>query len=102
MQEVVGSTPIFSTKVLLYSRTFFIYAMFYVYIIYSLELNRYYVGYTSDVIKRLAEHNTGISTFTAKAGDWELRFLFTSLVVQYILVVLSFRLAEHQYSRRPS
>ena len=41
-----------------------------VYIIYSSRLDRYYVGYTMDIIKRLEEHNGGISTFTAKAKDW--------------------------------
>jgi len=46
---------------------------FWVYIIYSCSLDRYYVGYTIDLEKRLAEHNNGISTFTSKAIDWELK-----------------------------
>ena len=48
--------------------------LFFVYIIYSLSLDRYYIGYTTDLEKRLSEHNNGISTFTAKASDWELKF----------------------------
>ena len=48
--------------------------MFIVYIIYSIRLNRYYVGYSQDVQKRLDEHNSGISDFTAKTNDWQLRY----------------------------
>ena len=48
--------------------------MYCIYIIYSTKLDRYYIGYTADVNKRLAEHNTGISTFTSKAADWTIRY----------------------------
>jgi putative endonuclease len=48
--------------------------MFYVYIIYSLKLDRFYVGYTSDIPTRLEQHNTGISTFTANTSDWLLKY----------------------------
>ena len=46
---------------------------FWVYIIYSFSLDKYYAGYNTDLEKRLAEHNNGISTFTSKATDWELK-----------------------------
>jgi putative endonuclease len=45
---------------------------FIVYIIFSNKLNRYYVGYTSDLEKRIIEHNSGMSTFTSKATDWQI------------------------------
>ena len=48
--------------------------MFFVYIIYSLSLDKYYVGYTTDIEKRLTEHNTGISVFTSKAMDWKVKW----------------------------
>ena len=48
--------------------------MFFVYIIYSQKLDKYYVGYTSDITIRLTEHNTGISTYTSKANDWVLKY----------------------------
>ena len=44
--------------------------MFYCYILYSLKLDRYYVGHTQDIDLRLIQHNSGISAFTAKADDW--------------------------------
>src|SRR5688500_4031806 len=47
----------------------------YCYIIYSLELDKFYVGETSDFDKRLEMHNRGFSTFTAKANDWVLYFI---------------------------
>ena len=48
--------------------------MFYFYIIYSIKLDRYYLGYTSDIEKRIVEHNTGISSFTSKANDWKILY----------------------------
>ena len=49
--------------------------MFIVYIIYSRKIDKYYVGYTIDMDKRQKEHNTGISTFTSRASDWELKWM---------------------------
>jgi putative endonuclease len=46
---------------------------FYVYIIYNLLLDKYYIGYTTDLEKRLTEYNAGISSFTSKTYDWELK-----------------------------
>lgn len=44
---------------------------FTVYILYSTELDKYYVGYTSqDVSMRLQKHLAKHSGFTAKAKDW--------------------------------
>ena len=48
--------------------------IYYVYIIYSITLDKYYTGNTIDLNKRLMEHNTGKSTFTASASDWILRY----------------------------
>ncbi len=48
--------------------------MFSVYILYSKKLNKYYIGYSEDIEKRLTQHNTGFSKFTSKASDWELKF----------------------------
>lgn len=44
---------------------------YFVYILYSKEYNKYYVGYTSNPYKRLEEHNTGtFITFTSKYRPW--------------------------------
>jgi putative endonuclease len=47
---------------------------FYVYIIFSATLDKFYIGCTSNLEKRLIEHNQGISIFTSKASDWILKY----------------------------
>ena len=48
--------------------------MYTVYILYSLKLDRFYIGYTENIDVRLMQHNSGISSFTAKATDWQLKY----------------------------
>jgi putative endonuclease len=47
---------------------------FYVYIIYSQSIDKFYIGYTTDIEKRLIDHNSGISAFTSKTKDWKLKY----------------------------
>ncbi|MBI3167188.1 MAG: GIY-YIG nuclease family protein [Chloroflexi bacterium] len=46
--------------------------MFYIYILYSQSLRRYYVGSTENVTRRLQEHNAGKSKSTRAGASWEL------------------------------
>ena len=46
--------------------------MFYVYILYSVSLDVYYKGFTSNVEGRLESHLLGKSEFTSRANDWKL------------------------------
>jgi len=46
--------------------------LFYIYIIHSQHLQRYYVGSTDNVEKRLQEHNAGKSASTGAGTPWEL------------------------------
>ncbi len=47
--------------------------MYYVYLIKSLNFPKtFYVGYTTNLKKRLETHNAGGSTHTAKYRPWEL------------------------------
>ena len=48
--------------------------MYTVYIIFSLKIDRYYIGYSENVSERLVQHNSGISDYTSKASDWELKY----------------------------
>ncbi|MDA3893855.1 MAG: GIY-YIG nuclease family protein [Salinivirgaceae bacterium] len=48
--------------------------MFYIYIIYSEQLNKYYVGYSSDIRQRLNQHNCHHKGFTGSASDWRLMY----------------------------
>ncbi|MBI3165307.1 MAG: GIY-YIG nuclease family protein [Anaerolineales bacterium] len=46
--------------------------MFYIYILHSQDLQRYYVGSTADVTRRLEEHNAGKSKSTRAGAPWKL------------------------------
>jgi putative endonuclease len=43
---------------------------FYVYILWSEQLQKYYVGSTNDLDKRLTQHNAGHSKFTSTGAPW--------------------------------
>ena len=49
---------------------------FFVYILFSRSLNKFYIGSTDDLKKRLLEHITGFyeKSYTSKRSDWELFF----------------------------
>ena len=64
MQEVTGSNPVFSTKSNLMP--------FYVYILYSVSADKYYVGQTEDLEDRIFRHNNSGSRFTKFTHDWQL------------------------------
>ncbi len=42
------------------------------YILFSEKLNKYYVGSTSDIVRRLGEHNRGKEKFTSTGIPWKL------------------------------
>ncbi len=44
--------------------------MFYVYILYSKAISRFYIGQSENPEKRLVSHNSGISRYTSVANDW--------------------------------
>ena len=50
---------------------------YYTYIIESVVNQRWYIGHTYDVARRLAEHNSGQNKSTKGKGPWKLIFLRT-------------------------
>ncbi|MEZ5041249.1 MAG: GIY-YIG nuclease family protein [Saprospiraceae bacterium] len=49
--------------------------MYYLYILYSAELDKYYVGSSSvSIASRLQEHLYDHKGFTGRAKDWELKY----------------------------
>jgi putative endonuclease len=49
--------------------------MFYVYILYSALVDKFYIGYTENLEDALNRHNThrsGFRRFTKRASDWNL------------------------------
>ena len=55
--------------------------IFYVYILFSEKLNRFYVGTTDDPDRRLVEHNSGTfdDAFTRKGIPWTLFLIIDGL-----------------------
>ncbi len=48
---------------------------YFVYIIESLADGDYYKGITENLVKRLEEHNAGLSFFTSQKTPWILRYV---------------------------
>src|SRR2546423_11132603 len=46
--------------------------MFYVYLLHSFKDNGFYIGYSTDLKRRLSEHRTGASFVTKSRGPWKL------------------------------
>jgi putative endonuclease len=46
--------------------------MFTVYVLKSLSVAKCYVGYTSDLEKRILDHNSGLSKYTSRYCPWKL------------------------------
>ena len=46
---------------------------FYTYILYSSTADKFYIGFTGDVLsERLRKHNTNHAGFTGKFNDWQI------------------------------
>ncbi|EKD56232.1 MAG: hypothetical protein ACD_58C00258G0001, partial [uncultured bacterium] len=50
---------------------------YYIYILKSKIISKTYVGYTSDIQKRLKEHNSASNKYTSKFKPWELFYTET-------------------------
>ena len=48
---------------------------YYTYIIESITNQRWYIGHTNDIDRRLSEHNSGQNKSTKGKGPWKLIFL---------------------------
>ena len=44
----------------------------YVYLLRSIKTGKFYIGWTTNVARRLAAHNEGRSLYTKSRGPWEL------------------------------
>ena len=45
--------------------------MYYLYILFSFQANKYYIGHTSDLDGRLHRHNSNHNGYTGKWSDWK-------------------------------
>ena len=51
--------------------------MYYLYILYSQTLDKYYIGHTSDLEGRLRRHLSNHKGFTGKKSDWKIVYTET-------------------------
>lgn len=49
--------------------------MFSVYIIQSIQNNRFYVGCTNNLLRRIEEHNSGYGKYTKRYIPWKLVYV---------------------------
>ncbi|HLK29185.1 MAG TPA: GIY-YIG nuclease family protein [Puia sp.] len=56
--------------------------MFFVYILYSDKLDKYYVGSTNDIDKRLVKHNNGSEKFTSTGMPWKLKYFEVLMTIK--------------------
>ena len=59
---------------------------FHFYILYSPKRNRYYIGYTGELLEeRLRKHNSDHNGYTGGVGDWSIRYteVFASKSMAY-------------------
>ena len=47
---------------------------FYFYILYSISIDRFYIGQTSNLKERIVSHREGKSKYSSRAKDWELMY----------------------------
>ena len=67
MSNLVSPTKLTSPR-----RGFFVSFMYYFYIIYSSDLDKYYTGFSSNPEERIRKHNTDHRGYTGKTNDWKL------------------------------
>ena len=46
--------------------------MFFVYVLRNKASGRHYTGFTSDLVQRLGQRNSGVTKSTKNRGEWEL------------------------------
>lgn len=72
---VVGSSPItypFKLKLRNREAFFVMTTKYYVYILFSVDFNRFYIGQTSDIEERIKRHNNGAEKSTSPYKPWKL------------------------------
>jgi putative endonuclease len=65
---------------------------FFCYILYSLSIDRYYIGYTSDIEERYELHKNGHfgrKAFTFRTDDWEIYLLIPCETIEQALFIES-------------
>ena len=73
--RVAGSNPATPTKPYRNVRLFLFNPLimkYYFYILFSFQLDKFYIGHTANLQERIKKHNSNHKGFTGKANDWEI------------------------------
>jgi putative endonuclease len=62
-EQVAGSSPVRGSRM-----------NYFLYILYSSSLDKYYIGTTNNIERRIYEHNLGRGKYTSKGIPWEIKF----------------------------
>jgi putative endonuclease len=75
--------------------------MYYIYLLYAAQYNKYYIGYTHNYHQRLIQHNTQeyFNTYTSKYRPWVLAAVFECGQEERIAIQLE-RFIKKQKSRK--
>jgi putative endonuclease len=68
--------------------------MYYLYVLRSKQDEKFYVGITDDVNRRLAQHNAGFSKYTSKSMPWELIY-YEAFTTQKLARIRELKLKNH-------
>ena len=72
--------------------------MFTVYILYSNKVNKFYVGYTSDIHLRLSQHNDALSKYSKSGIPWQIIYTI-ELVEKREAIILEQRIKKNGAKR---
>jgi putative endonuclease len=50
------------------------FSMYFVYVLRNTVTQKHYTGFTTDLVQRLGQHNSGITKSTKNRGNWELLY----------------------------
>ncbi|HEX5150081.1 MAG TPA: GIY-YIG nuclease family protein [Parafilimonas sp.] len=74
--------------------------MLFIYILYSVSADKFYIGYSDNPLRRLHEHNTKpFNTFTSKYRPWELKAVFECGLIEKNAMQIE-KFIKQQKSRR--
>ncbi len=71
--------------------------MYYVYILYSLKADRYYIGETSNIELRLQQHNEGVfsGSYTKISNDWTIK-----RIIECENIIIARKIEKHIKSKK--
>ena len=97
-QMVAGSSPAEGAKPRNIAR--FSLFMYYIYILYSLPSDKFYLGYSNDPWSRVIQHNTDPrNTFSSKHRPWKLAAVFSVGAIKSDALIIE-RWIKKQNSRK--